>query len=423
MQAPASPWQASRRRPSPSTRLHASIRTTSTRDAHLELAADPQDGALNGADAGLTANITGVAGAVLTVDADFTLAGSAPALASGDLILVIPPMSFAPKLSGSHTFNANSANLLDKGLTDTFDTHNTQGTIDPGGNFTAFMTTDSMGLPRILAAAIGTYKLTTSLHEFVPPESDDGTYSDAGELSVFVSDGEGISDEVYAALFASSVTINLPEAGLSTVAVETIGAAAAREVGGSGKEFPAGANNWDTTIPCDNDPLFCFTRTFVEFGGTFGDALTANFDRHVTSATITISRGSAAPRPLGNDGYTAKPTETEHMLTMTLTRTYADDALRSDYFGDGAAPAKKIESRVFIKAFDPSDDTKFFAVDVPRAIIETHEPQRNAQGLMVEQVTIRALHTLDANDCPDTANPLFRAQVENGVTTNVLTAL
>ena len=376
---------------------------------------------VNASDAGKTANITGVSGDVLTVDVDFS---TTPALADGSLVAVVPPMSFAPKLQSGHTFNANPQNLKDKGLTDTFDSHNTPGMVDPGGGFTAFMTTDSMGLVRIMAALVGTYKISGTVHSMVPPESNDGTYTECSDLSVMVSDGDGVSDELYYALFASSGSVNFPEAGLPTVSAQTMGAGAVREVGGSGKEFPSGANNFDRTgIPADQDPLFTFTDVFIEMGGTFGDALTAAVDQAITAGSADISRGSAAPRPLGNGGYTAKPVETEHGMVWNLTRTYEDDAFRSDHWGDAPRPAKKVESRFILKAFDPSDSAKYFEIDVPRAIVETHEPQRNGQGLMVESITVEAKHTLDGNKNPDTANPLYRVRIDNGLTTNALTAI
>lgn len=384
-----------------------------------------RDGTFIGTDAGRTANITAFVGDVATVDVNFTTAGSAPALAAGDAVIVYPPHAFVPKLSGSHSFNINHANLMDKGLTDTFDTHNTPGTIDPGGDFTAFLCSDTNGAVRMLAPMIGAYKLSgTGQHDMVPIESNDGTYADSNELSVFISDGNGVSDEIYAALFAQSGTVTFPEAGIPTIQVSARGPVAAREMGGTGKEFPSGGTNWDrAAVNRDNDPLFTFTDVYMEIGGVFGAAMTTAVDQAVTSATLNFRRGNAAPRPLGGHGYTAKPTETEHSLSITITRTYEDDTFREKHFGAGAMPAKKIETRFLFQAFDPADSAKYIQFDIPRAIIDISEPQRNAQGLMVEQVTATVLHKLTAAKIPDTAAPLYRARIANGVNSSILTTL
>jgi hypothetical protein len=378
-----------------------------------------------GTDAGLTANITGFSSNTATVDVNFVTAGSAPALTAGDAVLVFPPMAFRPKLSGGHTFNANSANLMDKGLTDTFDNHNTPGTRDPSGDFTAFLCSDTNGAVRMLAALAGSYKKSgTGVHQMQPIEANDGTFTDSSELSVFVSDGNGVSDEAYGALFVQSGTINFPEAGIPTIQTSSAGAAVVREVGGTGKEFPAGGTNWDrAAVNGDNDPLFTFTDVYMEVGGVFGDAMTTAVDQAITSASISITKGSAAPRPLGGHGYTTKPTEVEHTVTLTLTRTYEDDTFRARYFGNGAMPAKKIESRFLFQAFDPATIARYIKIDFPRAICETSEPQRNAQGLVVEQITVRALQTLTAAKATDTTKPLYRIEVANGVDSDILTTL
>lgn len=381
--------------------------------------------AFTGTDAGLTANITAFSANTATVDVNFVTGGSAPALAAGDMVFVFPPLAFQPKLSGGHTFNVNHANLMDKGLTDTVDTHNTRGTVDPAGDFTAFLCSDTNGAVRMLAALIGTYKKSgTGVHQMVPVVSNDGTYAESSELSVFVSDGNGVSDEAYAALFVQSGTVTLPEAGIPTVQLSSMGPVAAREMGGTGKEFPAGANNWDrANVKADNDPLFTFTDAYIEVGGAFGDALTTAVDQTITAGSFSIRRGQAAPRPLGNHGYTAKPVEVEHSLSLSLTRTYEDDTFRNRYFGGGAMPAKKTESRFLIQVFDPADSTKYLKIDIPKAICDISEPQRNAQGLMVEQITVTVLHTLTAAKVPDTAVPLYRAEISNGVDSDILTTL
>lgn len=393
----------------------------------LAVIARGQDGTFTGADAGRTANITTFSSNTATVDVDFTAAGSAPALAAGDAVIVFPPLVFMPKLAGSHTFNANSANLMDKGLTDTFDNHNTPGTRDPGGDFTAFLCSDTNGAVRMLAALFGAYDLSgTGVHSMVPIEDNDGSYADSSELSVFVSDGNGVSDEIYAALFVQSGTINFPEAGVPTIQLTTAGAVAAREMGGTGKEFPSGGNNWDrVTSPVnrDNDPLFTFTDVYLEMGGTFGDAMTTAVDQAVTSASISVTRGSAAPRPLGGHGYTTKPTETEFSMTITLSRVYEDDTFRNRYFGGGAMPAKKTESRILFQAFDPADSTKYIKFDIPRAICDISDPQRNGQGIMVENITMRVLRKLTSAKVPDLTLPYCKVTVANGVNSDILTTL
>lgn len=383
------------------------------------------DGSFTGTDAARTANITAFVGDVATVDTNFTTAGSAPALVAGSMVIVIPPLAFKPKLAGSHTFNINAQNLMDKGLTDTFDNHNTPGARDPGGDFTAFLCSDTNGAVRMLAPLIGSYKLSgTGQHDMVPIEANDGTYADSNELSTFVSDGNGVSDEAYAALFAQSGTVNFPEAGVPTVQVSARGPVGVREVGGTGKEFPSGGTNWDrAAVNSDNDPLFTFTDVYIEVGGVFGAAMTTAVDQAITSASLSIRRGDVAPRPLGGHGYTAKPTEVEHSISITLTRIYEDDAFRERHFGSGAMPAKMTPVRILLRAYDPSDSAKYIEFDIPRALVDTHDPQRNGQGLMTEQITITARQTLTAAKVVDTANPVYRCRVLNGVNSNILTTL
>ncbi len=390
----------------------------------LLLVARGRDGTLIGADAGLAANITTFSSNTATVDVNFVTGGSAPALAAGDMCIVYPPIAFAPKLQGSHTFNCKAQNLLDKGYADTFDTHNTPGAIDPGGDFTAYMVSSTSGIVRMLMPLLGAYKQATTTHTLVPIESNDGTYADSSELAAFVSDANGVSDEIYFAQFVQSGTLNFPEAGIPTIQLSSIGPGAAREMGGTGKNFPSGASNFDrTAVPADQDPLFTFTDCYLELGGAFGAAMTSAVDQAVTSASFTITRGSAAPRPLGALGYTAKPVEMEYTLTATLTRIYEDDTFREKYFGTGAMPARKIETRVLFQAFDPGDSTKSVKIDIPRAIVEMSEPQRNPQGLMMEQITLRGLHTLTAAKNIDTANPLLQVVVAGNVSANLLTTL
>lgn len=370
-------------------------------------------------DEGKTANVTGIAGTTLTVDVDLTTA-----LADGDIIFVAPPQAIELATNGGITLDVTAANEVTKGLTESFITHNTPNGVEVGGDVPFFTPAASHGLARLLAVGIGGYdKSGTGIHDFAPYISDPVTFADSSYATVYAKDGNATLEQIYTGLFATSMTITFPERGLATASMSLTGNAYAREIGGTGKNFPAGASAYVVSgLDCDTGSRHNFNGVFVEFGGAFGAALTDARETTVTNATISVSREVTQATPLGN-AYMTRASEVGHELEITMTRILEDNARHDEFMGGGIDPqGSKTETRVLLKAVHPSIASRTLEFDIPRAVIDA-APVTRQRGHFVQELTIRAIHTLDADGCPDAANPLYRARYNNGIDVDVLTSL
>lgn len=369
-------------------------------------------------DEGDTANITGITGTTLTVGVDLTTK-----LADGDIIFVAPPQAIELAPNGGHTLQVTATNELTKGLTDTFLTHNTPNGIEVAGDIPFFLPSDSHGLARLLAVGVGGYdKSGTGIHSFAPLQSDTTTYADSSYATIYSKEGNGTIEHVYTGLFASSMTLSFPERGLATGSITLAGNAYVREIGGAGKTFPTGASSYVIDgLDCESGPRHNFNGVFVEFGGAFGDPLTDSRETTVTSATVNISRETTQAGPLGNP-YMTRAVEVGHDMQITLSRVLENNSRHDEFMGGNADPeGQKTETRVLLKAVSAVNSSRTLTIDIPRAFVETTVSRQ--RGHFVEEITISAIHTTGSDGCPDSANPLYKIDLNSGTDVDVLTSI
>lgn len=432
---------------------------------------------------GKTADVNTITGTTLTVDVDFSAI-----LAAGDIIAVLPPPSVELFLNQGHTLNASLANDYTKGLTETFDTHNTPLGVEVGGDVPFFQILTSEGFARILAAGIGAYKtyrtvtdgvtnsgdatLTSATaaftagdvgevisgtgipanttiasvtsatevemsatatatatgvsvtvgvqgtHKYRPIEANDGSYTELEDATVWAQDGNGVVRQAFFGLFGTTLALDYPENASSTGSISLLGNGAVREIGGSGKTFTTGANNYiRNDLACDTGPRITFRSAFVELGGTFGAGLTSAAETSVKNLQVRINRGAINDRTLG-DAYIVKPEEQTFEVMVTGTRIQQTDAYFENAWG-GATDAEpgsgaKTETRMLIKAVSPNDPTKTLTLDMPRGVFSTHTPRRQP-GRFLEDFEFRVLATLSSG-CVSTSVPPLQAQLVSSVT-------
>ena len=369
---------------------------------------------------GMTANITDITGTTLTVDVDFNTGGE---LADGDVICVLPPVAFELFPNGGHTLNETVNNDETMGLTETFITHNTPMDVRVGGDIPFFQTIDSDGFARLIMAGVGAYKQSSG-HFYRPLEADDGTFSEADELTVYSQDGNGTLRRAWHGLFATTLNLEFPQGGIATGSLSLTGNGYVREIGGTGKEFTSGANNWIVdTLDCDTGTRHTFRGVFMELGGSFGDDLTDARQATVQDISVTIERGAQEDQILG-DEFIVKPEEIQHTITITGTRLLSDDEFQERNAGAAtdATTGQKQETRVLIKAVSSADATKTLSIDVPRSIFTSQVVNRQ-RGRFTESFTVQGLATLDSDGCIDSATPLYEIELQNGSTDDLLTTV
>lgn len=364
-------------------------------------------------DAGKTANITGISGTTLTIDTDLSTA-----LGADDIIAVVPPLMAELNTNGGATLSVTQNKDENLALTEGVQTQNTMLSYDTGGDIPVFATIDSEPVGRILLAGIGAHKVSTSLHSYVPAESNDGSYTENDDLTFYTQDGDGVVREVWLGNMATQTVINVPRRGTATINQSVQGAEVVREIGGTGKEFPSGSGNWDLgNFPCDSNQRLAARGALIELGGTFGNALDkSNVDPYFQEVTVTITRGMTDVAPLGNPAR-AHPDEDTHQLEITGRRLLEDNTIYDDFYGGTPTPDEQTESRLLLKIVNPADETKYLQFDVPRGVYTVDDVQRQ-RGQFEEQFTYQAIHTLDADGCVDTSTPLYLAEYENGDTTS-----
>ncbi len=367
-------------------------------------------------DKGKTANITAITGSTLTVNVDLTTA-----LDDSSVIMVVPPLSVQMFESQGNSLEVTAEDDETMGLTETFLTHNTRLGTKVGGDIPLFVPNNSVGLGRALAAAVGGYKAGAT-QTYRPFKADDATFTQSDDFTVFVQDGNGVHRQIFGAMFCTGFTLAFPQNAIATFSMSTIGAAVAREVGGSGKTFSTGTNNWDNVTTCDTGSRYTFTAVFVQFGGAFGAALDKDAaETTIQSLTIAVERGTPQDTVLGNE-YILKPIEDMQKITVTGARIFETDARRANYYGAGnAAPGAHDTTRMLIKAIHPADSTKTLTVDIPLGKLKTTITRQRTR--VVEQFTYTGIQTLNGSGCIDTANPLYQIQYVSGISTDFLAAL
>lgn len=370
------------------------------------------------ADEGKTANITGITGTTISIDVDLSTA-----LGADDVVAVVPPLANELNTNGGHTLGVTVNKDEELGITEGVLTHNSMLSYDTGGSLPIFASIDSPGLGRLLLAGIGTHKVATSLHSYVPAVSNDGTFDENDELTVYTQDGNGVTREAWLGLMGTQFTVEVPRRGVANMRLDTQGTEVLREVGGTGKDFPSGASNWNTgTYPCDTGKRFAARGALIQLGGSFGDPLDKSLmDPYFQEVTITGTRQPTDVTPLGTPAR-AKPEEDTYTFQVTGRRLLEDDTIYDDFYGSGATPDDQTETRMLIKIVNPQDETKFLRFDVPLGTYNVVDRQRQ-RGQFEEQFTFMAHHTTDASGCIDTATPLFQCDYENGDTTDYAAAV
>lgn len=372
-------------------------------------------------DDGKVANITAISGNDLTVGTDFS---TGPALGDGDMVAVYPPLSVELMPDGGITLGTQVNRDEDRGLTETFLTHDTPITTDvPSGDIPLFAAIDSPGLGRLLTAFFGAYKLSgTSEHVYRFQEDDDGSFTKRDEFFVLLQDGDSVLRQAFCGLFGQSLNMDFPNEDSASVTVSAMGAEAAREVGGTGKAFTEGSNNWIRDLPCDTGDRHVAKGAFMQLGGSFGDSLDKDqADRFFQNVTVEGTREPTQGRPLGRP-YRAKMEEFENGIQVTGTRILKDSTLQDDYYGGGPEIEGPNSTRMFLKAIAPSDSSKYIKVDIPQGEYTVLDQTRQ-RGLFMEDFTFRATHALAADGCIDTSTPLVEVRYENGDATDYLSSV
>lgn len=374
-------------------------------------------------DAGKVANITIFSGNVATVSVDLSTA-----LAAGDLVWVMPPLSAYVTTNGGHSLQATRQHDDTLGLGETVLTHNTPLTVDPRGTIPFFLGRDSQALGRLLLAGVGAYKKTgtgsTAIHGYVPPQVNDGTYAEAYDFSAYSQDGNGVLEQMWIGLFGTRTMLNFPQRGVANGSMDVVGTHVLREVGGSGKVFTTGANNWKrTSIERDAGNRHTFAGLFAEFGGSFNGALSETaYDKFVLEANVEITREIADDTPIGSQDRMV-PVEHSFGIQVTGRRIAENDTVYQDFFGSSTAatPGEQTETRLLLKAVHPGDTTKTLTVDIPYGTWRVDDIQRQ-HGRQVESFTFKGKQKITSGVL-DTANPLYRIQLVNGEDIDYLAAL
>ena len=372
-------------------------------------------------DNGKTADITGITSNTLTVDVDFA---TTPAIADGDYVYVCPPLAKETFASSGHTLAVDVVNDDTLGMAESMLSHNTRLGARVSGDVPFFATIDSEAFSRILLAGIGSYvKSSTGVHDFVPTQSKTGSYADAQGLALYSEDGNGVIRQAWPDLFATGLSLTVPTNGIVTGSLSCIGTGVVREIGGSGKLFTQGANNYVPAAGSDRGPRHTGIGAFVELGGSFGDALTDSNDRFVQDLTINIARGAVEESTLGNQ-FIVRPVEDVHSIEISGTRLLQNDTFFEDYHGQttDAEPGSKIETRMLVHLISQHTAARTLTFDVPKGFFQTHGVERQ-RGFFKERFTFKARHSLTAGGAYDTAAPLYRARHNSGLDTDLITAL
>lgn len=371
---------------------------------------------------GNTANITNVdtTNDVLTLDTD--LSGD---LADGDFVAVVPPMGSKIRQNGGHTIQATRQHDNAAGIEQQSVTHNTVLQHSPEGDVNMFCLRASEALSRMLAAAVGGYQLSSNQHLYRPFYVDDGNFTKVDGLTAYSIEGNNVSKQVYGPLVVNQWQLNLPQGGVPNFTFSVTGQHTVREVGGTGKTFPSGSSNWDRGSGIEQEPgsRHNFKGAFVEFGGSFGNALTDQGDQFLTQLTVTGIRDLTDDYGLGSQDR-MRPKENRHRLEISGTRVFEDETVYQDYLGSSSDPvaSQRTETRIFVKLIHPGATSRILDVDAPRGVFTSDDIQRQ-DGRIMENFTFEALQSEDSNNLPDTSTPLYQLTYDNGLTTDITSNL
>lgn len=374
-----------------------------------------------GTDVGKVANITGVTGDVLTVSVDLSTA-----LSAGKLVAVIPPMASRISTNGGHTLQAQRTKDESIGLGDSVLTHNTALQVDVNGSIPFYLSRDSQAVARLILAGTGLYKKSASgTHKFRPQQVNDAssTFAEAKDFAVFSKDGDSVVNQAFLGLFGTQLDLNFPNQGVANGALTVLGAHAVREVGGTGKAFTTGANNWNRpATERDAGNRHNFSGVFAEFGGSFGAALTTSSDRFVLEANVRVTRNPANDYALGGQDRVV-PVEDTFGIEVTGRRILENDNVYQDFFGTSAdaTPGQQTLTRLLLAAVHPGDTTKTLNIDIPNGVWKVDEVQRQ-RGRFVESFTFQGIQKL-ASGAYDAATPLYEITYVNGDDVDLLSAL
>lgn len=376
---------------------------------------------VNSSDVGKTSNITGISSNTLTIDDDFS---TTPALAAGDLVAVIPPMASELTTNGGHTIQVNRTKEESIGLGESLLTHNTAMQVDPSGSIPFYLCRDSQAVARLLAMGTGAYKKsTTGTHKYRPYATDDGTFDEVKDGAIFSRDGNSILQQVYLGIQGTQLDLNFPNVGVATGSLTVMGTHAVREVGGTGKTFLSGASNWNrgSDIERDGGNRHTYNGVFVEFGGSFGSAL-STADRYVLEANAQIVRTMSDHFPLGSQERVV-PVEDTVTVQVTGRRILENDTIYQDFFGTSAdaTPGAQTETRLLLKAVHPGDTSKTLSLDIPRGVWKVDDVQRE-RGRFIESFTYQGIQTVSSG-AVSTSTPLFEITFENGDDVDLIDAL
>lgn len=359
-------------------------------------------------DAGKCFNVKSFVGDTIKVAGDQTLL-----LAAGDKVAVVPPMASRVSTNGGHTIQVGRTKNEDLGLGDSVLTHNTALQIDPRGNVPFYMCRDSEAFGRLLLLGIGGYKKSgIGIHTYRPPQLDDGTFGVAPDGAFYSKDGNDIVSQAFLGIFATQLDLNFPNLAVATGSLQVMGTHAIRQVGGTGKTFPAGANNWNrgSDIERDSGNRHTYNGVFVQFGGAFGDPLSSDQDRFVLEANVQITRTASDDYPLGSQDRIV-PVEDSFGIMVTGRRILEDDTIYRDFFGtDQPTPDEQAETRLLLKAVAPGDPSRTLTIDIPNGMWTVSDIQRQ-RGRFVEQFTFRGIQAV-LNGAYDTDAPLYEVEAD-----------
>lgn len=277
---------------------------------------------------GKTALITGISGATVTVDVDFSTI-----LVAGDIVTILPPGSVELFLNQGHSLNAQLSNDYTMGLTETFPTHNTAMGIEVGGDVPFFQILTSEGFARLLALGIGAYKTFRTVTDGVTVNTSPLLTSataafTAGDVGETVS-GAGIPASTTISQVVSATTAQMSAnatASASGVSV-TVG------VSGTHKYRPIEANDGSFTEMEDGTFLVQDGNGVIREAhfGLIGTKLSLDYPEGGRAVGAVSILGSGTVREIGGTGRifpngTTARTVTDGVINTTTTVTSATAA-------------------------------------------------------------------------------------------------
>jgi len=206
-------------------------------------------------------------------------------------------------------------------------THHSPLTVDCGGDLGVFIGAESQALDMYLAVGLGVTSVTSGLSE------DSLHYYEPGAtvnyLTVVMMRGNHVSLQAYCGMGCDTLTLEQPSGGLGTARIALTGGFGIQEIGGSGKTFSTGADNYWNPPTSPPDPKRMHFRHLVV-------SKAAVAKTYAESGSITFHRHPALDRRLG-DFYIHAPESTKFEVTGQVVQWFEDDAELTEWRGDHAA--------------------------------------------------------------------------------------